>query len=131
MQISRKEQQIICFSAISIFSLVATPVYYVWKLSRPILTHRRVLSPHLKQKLYSHNLFHARCTKITSCVSALSAMTKIILITNVSFIICFDGTTNYLTPCLLFPKILTFMFEILIILSYDFCFPANLFFLYI
>ena len=98
-------------------------------VSRPVLTHHRVLLPHLKQKLYSCNLFHARCTKITSCVSVLSVVTKIILITYVSSVICFNGTTNYLIPCLQSPKILAFMFEIQIILSWDFYFFANLTFL--
>ena len=38
-----------------------------------------------------------------------SCFDKIILITNVWLVICFDGTTNYLTPCLQSPKISPFI----------------------
>ena len=76
-----------------------------------------------------HKAFFMRCTKIISCVSVLSVATKIILITNVSAVISFDGTANYLTSRLQPQKNPPFMFEMLIILSWDFYFLAHLNFL--
>ena len=97
-------------------------------VTRPVLTHRRVLSPHLNQKLYSRNPFHARCTKNTSYVSFLCFATKLFLITNDSSTNCFDGTTNYSTPRCLFSTIPKLSFEIVIFLSVDVCFLDSLFF---
>ena len=105
-----------------------TVIQFLRTVTRPVSTHRRVLSPHLNQKLYSRNPFYARCTKNTSYVSYLRFATKLFLITNDSSTNCFDGTTNYSTPRRLFSKIPKLSFEIVIFLSVDACFLDNLFF---